>query len=132
MINYILQVVLFQALFLAVYDFFLQKETFFKWNRFYLLITPLLSFVIPMMKFESFQKTIPQEYIEQLPTVLLNPQVFIEQTDQHGSTLNFMTIAFYVGLVLFSVLFLIKLFRIFQLILRNKVYSQTSKSTILV
>ena len=53
MINFILQVVLFQVLFLAVYDFFLQKETFFKWNRLYLLVTPVLAFVIPFLKFES-------------------------------------------------------------------------------
>ena len=105
MINYILQVVLFQALFLAVYDFFFQKETFFKWNRFYLLGTPLLSFIIPLLKLESFQRTVPQEYIEQLPTVLLNPQAFIEQTNQHSSTLNYIAIAFYVGLVLFALLF---------------------------
>ena len=132
MINYILQVLLFQALFMAVYDFFLQKETFFKWNRFYLLVTPFLSFIIPLLKFKSFQRTVPQEYIEQLPTVLLNPQAFIEQTNQHSSTLNFMTIAFYVGLVFFALLFLIRLTRIFKLIESNKVVKKQDYSLVLL
>ncbi|MFZ3273004.1 MAG: BlaR1 peptidase M56, partial [Lutibacter sp.] len=63
MINYIIQMLLFQTLFLAVYDLFLQKETFFKWNRIYLLATPILSFVIPLLKLESFRKTVPQDYM---------------------------------------------------------------------
>jgi len=131
MINYIVQVVLFQALFLAVYDFFLQKETFFKWNRFYLLSTPILSFILPLLKFKSIQNTIPQEYIEQLPTVFLNPQGVIVQANQYSSY-NYLVIAFYVGLVLFLVLFLIKLFKIFQLISTNKVLKKENYSLVLL
>jgi len=132
MIQYILQVVLFQALFLAVYDLFLQKETFFKWNRFYLLSTPILSFITPLLKFESIQKTIPQEYIQQLPTVFLNPQEIIVQVNKYSVTHNYLAIAFYVGLVLFTVLFLIKLFKIFQLIATNKVLKEENYSLVLL
>jgi bla regulator protein blaR1 len=132
MINYILQVVLFQALFLAVYDFFLQKETFFKWNRFYLLITPLLSFIIPLLKFESIQKSIPQEYIVQLPTVFLNPQAFIEQSNQTNLALDFISIAFYIGLGLFTLLFLIRLSKIFQLIESNTIIKKQEYSLVLL
>ena len=132
MINYILQIVLFQALFLAVYDFFLQKETFFKWNRFYLLLTPILSFIIPLLKFESVQKAVPKAYIEQLPTVFLNPQIVIEQTTQSGSTLNYLAIAFYAGLSIFTFLFLIKLRKIFQLISSNKVLKKENFSLVLL
>ncbi|PHQ57460.1 MAG: BlaR1 peptidase M56 [Lutibacter sp.] len=132
MINYILQVILFQALFLAVYDFFLQKETFFKWNRFYLLTTPLLSFIIPLLKFESIQQTIPQEYIVQLPTVFLNPQAFLEQTSQNNSTLNFIAISFYIGLGLFTLLFLIRLTKIFQLIGSNTIIKKRDYSLVLL
>ena len=132
MINYILQVILFQTLFLAVYDLFLQKETFFKWNRFYLLTTPLFSFIIPIMKFESIQQTIPQEYIVQLPTVFLNPQAFLEQTSQHTFTLNFIAIAFYIGLGLFTLLFLIRLTKIFQLIGSNTIIKKRDYSLVLL
>lgn len=132
MINYILQVLLFQALFLAIYDFFLQKETFFKWNRRYLLVTPFLSFIIPLLKFESIQKAVPQEYIVKLPTVFLNPQAIIEQTVQSGSTLNYISIIFYVGLAFFAVLFLIKLTKILQLIIANKVIKKQHYSLVVL
>lgn len=56
MINYILQVILFQVLFLAVYDFFLSKETFFTKNKWYLLGTKMLSFLIPLIKNTQFSK----------------------------------------------------------------------------
>ncbi|AMC11846.1 hypothetical protein Lupro_11475 [Lutibacter profundi] len=132
MINYILQVILFQALFLAVYDLFLQKETFFKWNRFYLLSTPVLSFILPLLKFKSIQETIPQEYIVQLPTVFLNPQAVIEQTVQSGSTLNYISIIFFVGLSFFALLFLIKLTKILQLIITNKVIKKQHYSLVVL
>ncbi len=132
MINYILQVLLFQALFLAVYDFFLQKETFFKWNRRYLLGTPLLSFIIPLLKFESIQKAVSQEYMVQLPTVFLNPQAVIEQTAQSSSTLNYISIIFYLGLAFFAVLFLIKLTKILHLIVVNKVIKKQHYSLVVL
>ena len=132
MINYTLQVLLFQALFLAVYDFFLQKETFFKWNRSYLLITPLLSFIIPLLKFETFQKAFPQEYIVQLPTVFLNPQVVIEQANDNNAMLNYITVLFYVGLIIFAFLFLIKLIKIIQLIRTNTVINKQHYSLVVL
>lgn len=121
MINYILQVLLFQALFLAVYDFFLQKETFFKWNRIYLLATPFLSFLIPFLKFESIQQTVPQEYLIQLPTVFLNPQVAIEQTIANQTSFNYVPFIFIGGMIIFTFIFIIRLFKILNLINSNKI-----------
>lgn len=119
MINYIIQLLLFQTLFLAVYDLFLQKETFFKWNRIYLLVTPILSFIIPLFRFESLQKSVPQEYIEYLPEVVINPQVYIEKSTSFETEFNVFPIIFYAGIALFTVLFLVRLIKIFKLILTN-------------
>ena len=132
MINYILQVVIFQTIFLALYDLFLQKETFFKWNRLYLLITPLLSFVIPLLKFSSLKNSVSQEYIEQLPTVFLNPQVVIDQVNQNNSSVNYLTIIFYVGALLFTSLFLMRLTKLLKLITSNKVIRKTNYSLVLL
>ncbi|MBV1923150.1 MAG: M56 family metallopeptidase, partial [Flavobacteriaceae bacterium] len=71
MIHYIIQIIAFQLLFLMVYDFFLKKETFFNWNRLYLLLTPFLSIVLPLIKINAIQETIPEEYIIQLPAVII-------------------------------------------------------------
>ena len=71
MIHYILQIIAYQLLFLVVYDVFLKKETFFTWNRCYLLITPILSFILPFIKIDAIRETIPASYIITVPDVLL-------------------------------------------------------------
>lgn len=132
MINYIIQVLLFQALFLAVYDFFLQKETFFKWNRVYLLVTPFLSFLIPLLKFETFQETVPQEYIVYLPEVILNPQVVIEQTVQNETTFNYLPIVFVAGAILFLGIFLTRIYKIIALINSNRIIKKANYKLVLL
>ena len=132
MINYILQVLLFQVLFLAVYDFFLQKETFFKWNRIYLLVTPLLSFLIPFLKFESMQQTIPQEYVVQLPTVFLNPQAVIENTTTSQSLFNYLNEVYLVGALIFILLFAIRLYQIIALINKNTIVKEASYKLVIL
>ncbi|WP_241664798.1 energy transducer TonB [Seonamhaeicola maritimus] len=71
MFQYIIQTIAFQLFFLMVYDFFLKKETFFNWNRAYLLGTALLSLLIPLIKIEGFKNVVSPEYIITLPEVLL-------------------------------------------------------------
>jgi len=132
MINYILQVLLFQSLFLAVYDFVLQKETFFKWNRIYLLATPLLSFLIPFLKLESMQQTIPQEYVVQLPTVFLNPQAVIENTSTAESFFSFLYIVFCAGAIFFTLLFIVRLFQILVLIKKNNIIKEDNYNLVLL
>lgn len=132
MINYIIQIILFQTLFLAVYDLFLQKETFFKWNRAYLLMTPILSFIIPLLRFESLQKTVPQEYVILLPEVVLNPQKAIESVPNSTEAINYLEILFYVGIAVVSMLFLMKLYKIARLIVSNNVIKKENYSLILL
>ncbi len=120
MINYIIQLLLFQTLFLAVYDLFLQKETFFKWNRIYLLVTPMLSFIIPLLKLESFRQTVPQDYMVYLPEVVINPQVYIEKNSSLEIIFGAASIIFYVGMGLFFILFLVRLTKILTLIHTGK------------
>lgn len=132
MINYILQVLLFQALFLAVYDFFLQKETFFKWNRIYLLMTPLLSFLIPFLKVESMQQTIPQEYVFQLPTVFLNPQAVIQNTTTSQSLFSYLNEVYLVGVLIFILLFTVRLSQIMVLIHKNTVVKEATYKLVIL
>ncbi len=74
MVPYIIQAIAFQLFFLIVYDVFLKKETFFNWNRAYLLITAVLSFVLPFIKIEMFKNIVPQQYIITLPEVVIGKQ----------------------------------------------------------
>jgi hypothetical protein len=119
MITYIIQVVLFQAIFLAVYDLFLSKETFFKKNRWYLLGTAMVSFLIPFIKIPTFQKAVPEAYTIYLPEIVLSPQTVIEQTSVYKSvseSTDYLSILFFAGIIFFFLFFLIKLSRLLYFI----------------
>ena len=123
MINYILQVILFQVLFLAIYDFFLSKETFFTKNRWYLISTPIVSFILPFIKIPTFQKAVPEEFIIYLPEIVLSPEKAIQKTAMYQSIneVNYLNLFFYVGVAIFSILFLVKFFKIISLIRKNEI-----------
>lgn len=55
-----------------MYDLFLKKETFFTGNRLYLIASPVLSLIIPFIKVDTIRERIPDQYIIQLPEILLN------------------------------------------------------------
>lgn len=129
MINYILQVILFQVLFLTIYDFFLSKETFFTKNRCYLLSTVIVSFLIPLIKIPSFQKVAAQVYVVQLPEIMLSPETVIIRTFQEttlSESVNYMSILFWAGVAVFLGLFLFKLTKIITLIQKNNKVKQSN------
>lgn len=75
MVRYILEVIVFQTLFLGVYQLFLNKETFFNINRLYLISTALLAFALPFMQFEIFQNQLPiAQNIYFLPEVVVTSE----------------------------------------------------------
>ncbi|MFQ3296471.1 MAG: bla regulator protein BlaR1 [Polaribacter sp.] len=131
MINYTIQVVLFQVLFLAVYDLFLSKETFFVKNRWYLLSTPIVSFLLPLVKIPSFQKVIPQEYVTYLPEIILSPERVIQEASWYES-INYLGVLFLVGVVLFSILFATKLVKIIKLTRAYKLRKKDGYTLVLI
>ena len=131
MINYILQVVLFQVFFLAIYDFFLSKETFFSKNRWYLISTPLLSFLIPFIKIPTFQEAVPKEFIVYLPEIVLSPEKMIQETSLYQS-INYGAILFWLGVSISSLLFLIKLFKIINLIRNYDVVKKVNYTLVFI
>jgi hypothetical protein len=65
-----------------VYEFLLKKETFFTYNRWYLLFCAVISFLLPLMKIEAFSTLVPAESIAVLTNVWL-PEVFIGNTTEN-------------------------------------------------
>lgn len=124
MVQYIILVIAIQLLFLLVYDFLLKKATFFNYNRAYLIITPLLSFILPLIKLNIFAHTIPQPYtITNLTHKLTNAGVItleevtvtataVTEKEHLFSTHQWL---FITGLLISLVLFISKLVRIGQL-----------------
>ncbi|WP_299114561.1 M56 family metallopeptidase [uncultured Winogradskyella sp.] len=71
MLYTILQIIAFQALFLLVYDLFLKRETFFNYNRLYLMATSVLSLVLPFVKLAELQRITTKDMVIQLPEVFI-------------------------------------------------------------
>ncbi|MFD2563714.1 M56 family metallopeptidase [Aquimarina rubra] len=127
MIHYILQIIGFQLLFLITYDLFLKKETFFNWNRAYLLITPILSFLLPLIRLDIIRHNIPSQYNIQLPEVLITnspmqvhllPEVVIGSESSMSHYISLIPIfgyLWYLGIAASLFLFAYKIFKIFKL-----------------
>ncbi|CAM3315765.1 M56 family metallopeptidase [Aequorivita lipolytica] len=115
MIHSVLQILAFQILFLAVYDLFLKKETFFDLNRIYLLLAPVLGLVLPFIHLSFIQQTIPQEYIIQLPAVIIsgNSQEII--SNELAYWLPSLTDVWYLGMLVSTPLFVWKFYKIAKL-----------------
>ncbi len=101
---------IFQILFLGVYELFLKKETFFSLNRIYLLATPFLAAIIPFLEIEILQTVVPTLEIVQLPVLFLSEvnsqtNAVADGIDGSFSTYSFLkanalTIAYFLGALL--------------------------------
>ncbi len=115
MIQYILESIAFQLLFLIIYDLFLKKETFFQWNRLYLIGTYLLSMVLPWIKIEALKTKVVESSVI-YPEFLWNMNnadiIVSENTQQEVSWL---IIILFSGMLLASIFFLYKLYQIYTL-----------------
>ncbi|MFK2818691.1 M56 family metallopeptidase [Flavobacteriaceae sp. LMIT009] len=125
MIQYIVQVVAFQLLFLIAYDLFLKKETFFNWNRAYLLVSSILSFIIPLIKINLFSEIVPQAYLIALPAVEIGNvssanQIVLSEVGitQDGSFWTFQNI-FILGASCALLLLVFKVGYIIKLLVKN-------------
>ncbi len=88
MLHYIIQTIAFQVFFLLVFDLFLKRETFFNYNRAYLLITTMLSLILPFIKIESFEQAVPEDYIVALPELFIGKAEETVAIAQNIETLN--------------------------------------------
>jgi hypothetical protein len=80
--SYIIQVILFQLAFLLVYEFLLKKETFFNYNRAYLLLTPVLAFLLPIINVVMLSDFVPQGSVDYISRFWL-PEVYIGDATQN-------------------------------------------------
>ncbi|MDO5979656.1 M56 family metallopeptidase [Flavivirga spongiicola] len=126
MIHYIIQTIAFQLFFLLVYDVFLKRETFFNWNRMYLLSTGVLSLILPFIKVDSFKKVVPQDYIVSLPEIVLgqspvnsNNTILLDVVVLNTNALSIWEVIFYIGVLVAFSLFLFKVIKIFSLVIKN-------------
>ena len=123
MLYTILQIVLFQTLFLLVYDLFLRRETFFNYNRIYLLLTSVSSIVLPFVKLPELRKVTTQETVIRLPEVFIGDASYTmsnHQVIEHindvaitSSQLPVWQIVLYIGMALATLVFIIKIVKLY-------------------
>ncbi|NJB71062.1 TonB family protein [Saonia flava] len=118
MIQYILECIAFQLLFLIIYDLFLKRETFFQWNRVYLMGTFILSAILPWIKIEAFKTTVPQKFIaypEYLWGMSMQEVVLSETNTSSVFDISWEYGILYGGMLLAVVLFAYKIHQILRL-----------------
>ena len=132
MIHSLIQILVFQVLFLVVYETFLKKETFFNLNRIYLLLTPILGTALPFISIDFIQKSIPQEYMVQLPAVVVGDTISGAIPNATSFWLPSLLDFWLLGIGFSSVIFFWKIFRIAKLYLSgNTAYFDGLKLKIL-
>lgn len=119
MIHYILLVITFQVLFLIIYDLFLKRETFFQWNRGYLMVTFLLSLVLPFVKIAAFSTEVSQQFSAiVLPELILTPE---NTTIVTANNFSWWQLFFIVGAAISAFFFIYKILEISRLKQKGKI-----------
>ena len=134
MLHYIIQTLLFQTLFLAIYDLFLKKETFFQWNRAYLMLSSILAYIIPFIKIESATNYV-QQNIGQLPEVVLNPEmIFLNEVNLTTKNTSLFTLEnfYFLGIGIATILFMYKIGLLFLKIYKNTMIKKQSYNLVIL
>ncbi|SDG90477.1 M56 family metallopeptidase [Winogradskyella thalassocola] len=128
MLYSILQIIAFQALFLLIYDLFLKRETFFNYNRAYLIITSVLALVLPFLKFPQLKTMATKDMVIHLPEVFIGtkaPTVYDIQTAELAGIIleqpqtPIWQIIAVTGIAIASLIFLAKITKLYWLKHKN-------------
>ena len=122
------------VLFFGFYLLVLRKLTFFKINRFYLLATLLLSFIIPALQFEVKREitmaetevpvNIPEiKPIAQAPVQLIQP-IMVKYQPEVRPKIDWMAVMYYVYGTTASLLLLVCMWRLFSLLKHTNRYTK--------
>src|SRR5690606_36804298 len=122
MLQYLIHSVLFQLVFLLIYELLLKKGTYFAYNRLYLLLTPIVSIFLPLIHFESLSEVVPSETLVFLPEVVVGPGAGVGEvlgSDTTGSpSINYFVVLYLLG-VLGSIFIFVRNYRVLKQLFRN-------------
>lgn len=122
--HYILQVNIYLVLFYGFYKLFLAKETYFILNRIYLISAGICSLSIPFLRFEWFgkQSVATPIYlgVGQLNELMTQVSIAPDAPEKLSSG-NVIVIIYLAGLMIFSLLFIYKLFKVRRLLQQEHV-----------
>lgn len=120
------------AVLYTVYWLFLSKDTFFAINRVYLVLTILLSLVLPLFpfRFQSLGTMTPVMIF--LEPVLITPEKIESLTVRHLSWMEAIGVVYLTGVIIFSLRFLIQLIQLWIIVRRNGVTNRSGVKVVFV
>ncbi|MEO9146257.1 MAG: N-acetylmuramoyl-L-alanine amidase [Ginsengibacter sp.] len=116
---YLLKVLICSGILCGYYFFALRNKAFHRWNRFYLLASVVISFLVPIIKFDIFQNEDSKGTVVQvLQTISYGDEAVIEYSKNNSFQLSSQNLAegayLLISLILLSI-FLISLYKIIKL-----------------
>ncbi|MBU6341763.1 MAG: hypothetical protein KGS48_09740, partial [Bacteroidetes bacterium] len=131
---YLLESAFCLSCFYAFYWLFLRKKTFFQWNRWYLLLTPALAFLIPAL-YIPLKRPVPKPApVLDLPALVVHtqsaPMAVYRQLEQPlasetGITLGVLFgLVYKIGAVLLAMLLIYRLLRLYFMVKSCKIIPQ--------
>ncbi len=125
MIQYIIESIAFQFVFIVTYDVFLRRETFFQWNRVYLIGSYIISLVLPAIKIGAFSTALPDDFIA-YPEYLWHsnmPEILVANSQPNWfATIPLEQKVLYGGILVTFVIFMYKLNQIRTLRKKGEVH----------
>ncbi|GAA0725932.1 hypothetical protein GCM10009430_32350 [Aquimarina litoralis] len=132
MLHYTLHIVILHLLFIFIYDIFFARETFFKWNRYYLLVTVSISLILPFVEIPPiFETKIPvANYINQVEHLITHNtsdqpytlETMIQDTNHsQKKAINWILVIYIIGILINLIFFLKRISKLMRLKTYQKV-----------
>ena len=118
---YLVETAICLVLFYSIYRIFLQKETFFLFNRYYLIATALLSFIIPALNFNFNGNSDVIIYNNVLSTVVVGADGFEQIVSNKLSTQQILTYLYAFGVAFFLFRLVLQIFQLLIIIKQNEI-----------
>jgi TonB family protein len=136
MTSYIIQILFLQVLFLFFYELLFKKETFFKWNRAYLVTSSILAVILPFLRIKALADVMPQNYIYHLPEITLNANNELVKNSlisaKQSIHIPYLKIIYFIGFSLALLLFLKRFIQLIILIKKHKNIKENGYTLVLL
>ncbi len=124
LLTYLIQSGISLAFLYIIYWLFMRKDTFFSVNRFYLLLSVLFSFTLPLLGINLPIQGEEAGYIYLLEAITVTPDIIASSIYDHITIYQVITIVYLTGVVIFFTRLLIQLIQIGLLIYKYGISRQ--------
>ena len=132
MIPYLVQSTMTLMVLYAVYWLFLRRDTFFHINRFYLILTLLISLIMPLFDIHLFSNSPASPVTILLDTVTITPEKLEKVRTGHLSWFEIAGVIYLTGIAIFTIRFMIQLSQLGLILRHNKFTRQEGMNIVFV